>query len=369
MKNAIEPFALERFFAQYEFRTEFLLCASDCETHSLHELLAYESGAEAAFAALRLGYTEAPGSPELRELIAAQYESIGADDVLVFSGAQEAIFACMLQMLRPGDEAIVHSPAYQSLYAVAQAAGARVVRWMAHEEQRWALDVEFLRETINTATKAIVINSPHNPTGSLLSQDAQQQIIDVAAAHGTMVFSDEVYRLSEYDERERLPAICDRYDRGVSLGVISKSFGLAGLRIGWLATRDREVLRRAAELKDYLTICNSGPSEFLAMLALRNATAILRRNGAITGANLKLLDEVIARHPQRLSWVRPRAAPIGFLRIHDPRGATAFSNALREKTGVLLLPSAIYEAGDSHVRIGFGRANFAEGLERFEAFL
>ena len=328
-----------------------------------------EPSAETAFHKTWLGYTEAPGSLELRELIAAQYEGFVALDVLVFSGAQEAIFSFMHHVLESGDHAIVHFPAYQSLYSVAQQKGVDLTHWRTREEEAWELDIGRLHAELRPNTKAVVINSPHNPTGYLMTRQTQSEIVKLVQTADAYLFSDEVYRDSEYEPTTRLPAACEVHEKGVSLGVMSKSLGLAGLRIGWIATRDRALLARLAEMKDYLTICSPAPSEFLACVALRNREAILKRNNELIAKNLALLDAFIARHPAAFSWVRPKASPIGFLRIADPRGAAVFCDDLLKASGVLLLPSTIYKMEDTHARIGFGRAGFSEGLERFDAYM
>ncbi|GAC1614221.1 MAG: hypothetical protein NVS9B12_15140 [Vulcanimicrobiaceae bacterium] len=236
------------------------------------------------------------------------------------------------------------------------------------ESDGWELDTAALHNAVRPGTKAIVVNSPHNPTGSLMSREKYATVVDVARSANAYLFSDEVYRDSEYDCAARLPAACEAYEKGVSLGVMSKSLGLAGLRVGWIATRDRTLLRRLAEVKDYLTICNAAPSEFFAQIALRNRDAILQRNRDLTAGNLAHLDGFIERHASLLSWVRPQASPIGFLRIEDARGAAAFCDDLLAKTGVLLLPSTVYQMADTHARIGFGRIDFARGLEQFEQY-
>lgn len=298
----------------------YLLCASDCEALSVGDLLKFEPQAQSQFKETWLGYTEARGSTELRAAIAAQYEGISADDVLVFAGAQEAIFAFMQRVLERGRHAIAHFPAYQSLYQVARNQGADVTLWRTHESDGWALDPAFLAKALRPDTKAVIINSPHNPTGYLMDRATQSAIVDLARRAGIYLFSDEVYRDTEYDPAARLPAVCELYERGVSLGVTSKSLGLAGLRIGWIATRDRELLECLTEAKDYTTICNAAPSEFLAALALRHRDRILERNRLLTAQNLARLDSFVQRNASRVSWVRPQAAPLGFLRIQDSGG-------------------------------------------------
>jgi aspartate/methionine/tyrosine aminotransferase len=189
-----------------------------------------------------------------------------------------------------------------------------------------------------------------------------------ADTHGIVLFSDEVYRGLEHDDADRLPPACSLSESAVSLGVMSKTYGLAGLRIGWVATRNAAVLSRMAALKDYTTICASAPSEFLAELALRNGNAIAARNRGIIAANLALLDEFFARHADRFFWRRPAAGPIAFprLRVGD---IETFCGALLESCGVLLLPGTVYGDMGNHFRIGFGRRNMPDALARLEESL
>ena len=365
----IEPFALVRFFAEHEFSVRHLLCASDCETISLGELLAMEPGAAEAFSALRLGYTETAGHPELRQEIASLYEGITADDILVFAGAQEVIFVFMNAVLQAGDHLVVHAPCYQSLASVAENAGCRVTRWEADSGQGWALDPDWLAGQITQATRALVVNFPHNPSGYLPPRADFQHIVDLARNRGLLLFSDEVYRLLEYDAADRLPAACELYENAVSLGVMSKAFGLAGLRLGWVACRNHDVLRAMAELKDYTTICVAAPSEFLALLALRHRDGILTRNLGIIRGNLRLLDDFFACHERLFSWRRPRAGPVAFPAVRFAAASDDFCAALLKEYGVLLAPGRLFGDAARHFRIGFGRADFAAGLDEFSAYV
>jgi len=166
---------------------------------------------------------------------------------------------------------------------------------------------------------------------------------------------------------DRLPAACDLYDRAVSLGSISKSYGLPGLRIGWIASHDDALREAVSTLKDYTTICASAPSEFLTALALRNRHALLDRNLAIVRHNLPLLDAFFDRHAETFQWVRPTASPIGFPRVTGIDNLARYCARLAE-IGVLLLPGSVYDQPD-HVRIGFGKADMSEALDLFEASL
>lgn len=365
----LPSFKLERYFSRYEFKAPYIMCASDCESVTINELLALQPGSLEEFKELWLGYTETEGHPDLRAEIARLYQVVEADEILVHAGAEEAIFIFMNVALEPGDHVIVHYPGYQSLFAVAKSLGCEITRWRAREEDNWELDIDFLRKSIKKNTRAIVVNCPHNPTGYLMSKDKWRQVMEIAREYKLLVFSDEVYRFLEYDHKDQLPAAADLYEKGVSLGVMSKSFGLAGLRIGWVAARDRSLLKKMASFKDYTTICSSAPSEFLAALALRNKEAILRRNLDLILNNLKEFEIFFANYPDVFQWRPPKAGPIAFPRLKLKLSSDDFCHDLVEKHGVLLLPSSRFDFGHSNFRIGFGRKNLPSGLERIESYL
>jgi len=358
-------FKLERYFAKHEFTTPYILCASDCESMQLGELLAMEPGAQDRFSSLRLGYTDSLGNMDLRQAIATLYEHITIDQVLVHSGAEEAIFNFMNVSLNPGDHVIVHAPYYQSLGEVARGVGGEVSEWKGNPERGWELDLNDLERALTERTRVVVVNFPHNPTGFLPDPEFVHELSALSDRHGFIIFSDEVYRGLELDPSHRLPAFTDVNDRSISLGVMSKTYGLAGLRIGWIATRNKQIFHSMAGFKDYTTICSSAPSEFLATLALRHAEAITRRNLNIILANLDRLDRFFHTHKNLFAWERPVAGPIAFPELL--RGQVGdFCADLVEKAGVLLLPGTLYGPRHNNFRIGFGRRNLPEALERLE---
>jgi aspartate/methionine/tyrosine aminotransferase len=365
----IAPFKLERYFARYEFKAPYLLSSSDCEAVSIGDLLAYEPGADELLKQHWLGYTESQGSPELRQEITRLYTQITPEDVLVHSGAEEAIFNFINALFEPGDHIIVHAPCYQSLHEVARAAGCEVSLWLTQEQDGWELDVDWLRSNIRPNTRALIVNCPHNPTGYLMSAEKQRQLIDLARQHNLILFSDEVYRGLEHHPADRLPSACDLYEQAISLGVMSKTYGLAGLRIGWIATRSPDIYAKMAAFKDYLTICNSAPSEFLSIVALRHHEAIAQRNLDIIGRNLDLLDAFFAEYAHIFNWQRPKACSTAFPSLKIDRDTEAFCHDLVDKQGVLLVPSSCYDYGNKHFRVGFGRTNLPEALEHFDAYL
>jgi aspartate/methionine/tyrosine aminotransferase len=364
----ISPFKLERFFARYEFTARYLLCSSDCESLSVGDLLALEPGAEEAMRRNWLGYTESLGSPSLRKEIARIYSSIAPDEVLVFSGAEEAIFLFMLAALNAGDHLIVHWPCYQSLFEVAKSIGAEVSLWEARAERGWALDLDELKRLVRPDTRAVIVNMPHNPTGYLMSRSDFEGLNRFTQERGLLLFCDEVYRELEYDPADRLPAACDMNPNAISLGVMSKTYGLAGLRIGWIATHHAELFQHIAALKDYTTICNSAPSELLSEIALRHRDQLAARNLQIIKSNLLLLDGFFTRHPNRFKWIRPKAGSIAFPRLLDG-DIESFCDELVQESGVLLLPGTLYDHPGNHFRVGFARKNMPEGLTQLEKFL
>ena len=224
-----------------------------------------------------------------------------------------------------------------------------------------------MRQAIRPNTRLISINFPHNPTGKILERDVFEGLVDICRARGIWLFSDEVYRLIERDAARRLPQAVDVYKRGISLNVMSKAYGLPGLRIGWIASHDAPFLTRMERVKHYLSICNSAPSERLALIALKAAEPILRRTREIATRNVKILDRFFEEFSDRFAWVTPDGGVIGYPRYLGREGVEAFTTRLVEETGVLLLPSSIYRSELTptpvdRFRIGYGRADMADGL-------
>ena len=365
----IRPFELERYFARHEFSARRLLGSSDPESLSVAELLALEPGSEEGLSRLRLGYTESPGDPGLRREIAGLYQSISPEEVLVFSGAEEPIYVFMNAALSRGDHLIVYFPSYQSHHSVAESIGLTVARWRGDPAAGWAPDLAALNRLIEPGTRAILTCAPHNPTGYLFDPGAWKEIAAVARRHGLILFSDEVYRGTEHDPADRLPAACDLYEKGVSLGGLSKSHGLAGLRLGWIATRDRALLGRMAQFKDYLSLCNSAPSEYLGRIAVGQSEALFERTRRRLIAHKELLGAFFERQANRFRWTRPRAGPTVFPEFLDGP-ALAFCDRLVEETGIMLVPGSLFDVTDGeYIRFGYGRADCPEALDGLEKYL
>ncbi len=366
----IGDFALERYFARWEFAVEHVLCASDVQAFPMADLLALaDDQTRALWDGLELGYTESSGHPLLRREIASLYETIEPDEVLTFAGAEEAVFCLANVLVGPGDHAIVTWPGYQSLYEVARAAGADVTLHELRETDGWALDLDLLRRQVTPATRLIVVNLPHNPTGMLPDRATYNGLVEIAADASAQLLVDEVYRGLEFDPADRLPTGADSHPSAISLGVMSKAYAMAGLRVGWLATHDRELLDRLGRFKDYTTICSSAPSEILAIVALRARARVLDRSRGIIDANLDLLDGFFDDWADRFSWARPRGGSIGFPRLTAPGvRIDEWAAELVQAEGVLLVPGSQFGYPGNHFRIGFGRTDLPEALVRLEAF-
>jgi aspartate/methionine/tyrosine aminotransferase len=364
----IQPFEIERYYDRWEFTAELMLSSSDCESRPLADLLALEPGSEQRLRELWLGYTEVSGSEELRAAVAGGYEHVEDSDVLTLAAAEEGIFIAYHALLRPGDHVVVEAPCYGSALEVARSTGADVDVWQRRYADGWEHDVQELGSLLRDTTRLIYINTPHNPTGTQMSKEAFAGVVELARERGIVLFSDEVYRGLEHDPAARLPAACDAYERAISLGTVSKAHGLPGLRIGWLACRDPALLREVRELKLYTTICSSAPSELLVALALRHGEEIVRQGRERVLANLPLLDDLLARRPELLQWVRPSAGPIGFARVSGVPDVHAWCEQIAARAGVLLLPGSVY-GEPQHVRLGFGRANIAAAIARLDAHL
>jgi len=241
-------------------------------------------------------------------------------------------------------------------------------------QRGWTLDIGAVESALRPNTKLISINFPNNPTGKILERDRFDALVELCRRRGLWLFSDEVYRLIERDPKRRLPQAADLYERGLSLNVMSKAYGLPGLRLGWIACRDGALLRRMERIKHYLSICNAAPAEVLARIALKARDRILGRNRELAAHNLGLLGAFFGEHRDRFDWYLPDGSVVGYPRYRGPEGVEAFATRLVETSGVLLLPASIYRSEllpgpPDRFRIGYGRAGMAEGLAAFREFL
>lgn len=368
---SINVFKLEEYLARYEFVAKYLLCCSDAESFAMSEILSMASSQDRKlWDNLKLGYTETQGLPILRATIARElYPGLDAGNILMFSGAEEGIFCALHTLIEANDHVIVLAPCYQSLFEVPKLKGADVSVIQLKEEHQWRIDLNLIQDAIKPHTKCIIINFPHNPTGQVIEEGELKALVDICNAKGIWLFSDEVYRLLGKPHKPwSSPAAC-LYEKALSLGVMSKSFGLAGLRIGWIACRQKTILKKIEHVKHYTSICSSGPSEILSLISLHNKDKILLRNNQIVENNLKILDQFFIEYNHLFEWVRPEGGCIGFVRYKNAEPVDIFCTNLVKAKSVLLMPASLYDHDSNHFRIGFGRKNMPEGLEELKEFL
>ncbi|MCP4330902.1 MAG: aminotransferase class I/II-fold pyridoxal phosphate-dependent enzyme [Alphaproteobacteria bacterium] len=370
----MRDFALERYFSTWEFAARYHMTASDMESLSLPDLLAMASPEDReAFETQWLGYSETFGLAELRATIAATYDTATADDILCFAGAEEGVYTAMRVLLDADSHAIVAVPNYQAAETVPLDICA-VTGVPLDADDGWSLDIDRVAQAIRPNTKVVSINFPNNPTGAILDRERFDALVELCRTHGLYLFSDEVYRLVERDPALRLPQAADVYERGLSLHVMSKVYGLPGLRIGWIMTKDSGVRQRMERYKHYLSICNSGPSEWLALIALKARDRILARNRALVDANAAKLDAFFGEYPDLFEWRRSDGGCVGYPRYLGAGSADEFCEDLVDRAGILLLPPKVYrseliDTPQDRFRIGFGRAGIDEGLAAFRAYL
>jgi aspartate/methionine/tyrosine aminotransferase len=377
--DRLPAFALEEFFAEWEFRARHHLTASDAQTCTVAELLELAgAGALEDLLALPLGYLPTWGSDALREAIAATYTATGPDDVLTFCGAQEAMFWVLQELLGPGDHAVVTVPNYQSMESVPLATGAGVSGvplWRGEgAELRWALDVERIAAAITERTRVVAVNLPNNPTGFVPDQATWADLVALCERRGVHLFADEVYRGVETDPAATLPPAVDLSELGISLDVTSKSLGLPGLRVGWLACRNRGLLARLEKRKHWTSISGAAPSELLATYAVRHAGELRSRVRAVIAANRPLFDAFFAAHADLFDWQAPDGGCVAFPRYRGTDGVEAFCAELLRERGVLLLPGSVYASRllpvpADRFRIGIGRRDPGPALAETTAFL
>ncbi|ENN88120.1 aminotransferase, putative [Rhizobium freirei PRF 81] len=370
----LPDFKLETYFSKWEFSARYHMTASDAQSMTMAELLDMATPEQRqAHENLWLGYTETFGSPELRDIIAGLYQQIQRADILCFAGAEEGIYIAMHALLEGGDHAIVVTPNYQSSETIPLSI-CDVSAVALDPQDGWSLDIDAVSAAIRPNTKLISINFPHNPTGKVLERERFDALVNLCRQHGIWLFSDEVYRGLTVEGQAMLPAAADVYERGVSLGVMSKAYGLPGLRIGWIACRDHGLLSQMERMKHYLSICNAGPSESLAKIALLNADRILDRNNRLIASNLTKLKSLFAEFDHLFDWYTPDGGCVCYPRYKGSDGVETFARELVEQAGVLLLPASLYRSDLSETpadrfRIGFGRANIDEGIAAMRSYL
>ncbi|GAM89434.1 hypothetical protein ANO11243_074720 [Dothideomycetidae sp. 11243] len=387
---ALDPFHVEQWMDEYETVAKYNIAETCCASVSVNELAAIGGSQADKIIDLStvLTYGEIRGSTELRSNLARLYSSkvatpLPPDNILIQPGAISANFLVFNALVGPGDHVICHYPTYQALYDVPRSLGAEVDLWKADPANAWQLDVEELKKLIRPNTKLLIINNPQNPTGAIIKKSALEKIVAVAEEHRIIVMSDEVYRplfhgISPIDS-EFPPSIMSMgYKQVIATGSLSKAYALAGIRCGWIASRDPVLIEECAKARDYTTISVSSLDQQVAAFALSPDAvhSLLARNIQMAKTNIELLDRFILKHDEYCSWVRPVAGTTAFVKFErdgQPVDAVELCKRLMNETGVMLVPGdlAFGEEFKGYVRVGYVNhtETLKQGLEQMRIFM
>jgi aspartate/methionine/tyrosine aminotransferase len=369
----IETFALERWMTTYETKVKYDIAESGILPLTVNDLLALAPPDERSaildqLLNLPLGYSEARGSLELRQLLADTYQDCEPDNILVTTGAIEANFLLFNVLLQAGDHVIAPYPAYQQIYSVPRAIGCDVSLWKVGPENGFRYDLDKLEQLITPKTRLIIVNTPHNPTGAMLSADDLRRVYGLAESVGAMVMSDEAYRWLTIPGGDSLaPPMFNLGPSGISVGTISKPFGLPGLRTGWIAG-PKDLAARCWAMRDYISLSPGKLNDSLAIMAIKNRDKIIERNSQIIASNLGAASAWIGRHADILSWQPPKAGLLALLHYRLPISSMELANKLAEDYGVMLAPGSVF-GYEHHLRLGIGQqpSIFEAGLAQTSA--
>jgi aspartate/methionine/tyrosine aminotransferase len=320
-----------------------------------------------------LSYTPNGGSLDLREEVAGFYGAkIGAENILIFPGGQVALQTAAYAVLDRDSHSIVFAPSYQSLQQAPKHATGKVTKIQLNAKSQWQIDPDEVVSAIESNTRYLVLNEPLNPTGTVMKRDVQKKLIHIARQHNITILSDEAYRLLEHDEKDRLPAMADSYENGISACTMSKPWGACGITIGWLALQDLELKQKLVDVQYFGTACPSRASEIQAIMTLRADDLIRARNIRIIQSNLLLVDEFMDAYKDFFEWIRPTASTVGFIKFKGPLSTEELGEQLAT-AGISIKPAYAFSdhitEDTDYFRIGFGEEVMPKALEALANFV
>jgi len=372
----VERFEMERYQSTWEHVVDVNLADSGVQPITLAALVDH-SWIREILAREQIGYGRTNGSEELRAAVAGLYHAAGPEHVLITTGTAEANFLLTWALLEPGDEVVVLLPNYMQVPQLARAWGARVQAWwlrpvpdLRPDMGVWAPDLDELERLVTPKTKAIFVCNPNNPTGAVCSVETMNAICAAAARVNAWVVADEVYRGAELDGHPT-PSFWGRFAKVIVAGGLSKSYGLPGLRIGWIVA-PHEVVELLWSHHDYTTIAPSVLSDHLARVALspRVSQRLAARTRLMLNENLAIMARWMDGLEGLASWIPPKAGAIAYLRYRPAVNSTELATRLRKQHSVLVVPGDHFQM-DGYLRIGYGgdHRRLEEGLRRTGAFL
>ena len=368
----IKPFAVEEWMNAYETGARYNIAETCVDSISLDELFELSGTHKESFlnklCARRLTYGYIEGSPDLKEGIAALYHTIRPDEIVPAHAASGDNHHVFYSLINPGDKVISIMPSYQQLYSIPASLGAKVEILHLKKENSYLPDLEELEEMARGGVKIICLNNPNNPTGALMSPEILKKVGDIAKKSDAYLLLDEVYRhLTQDDEWQ--PSIVDMYKKGISTSSMSKVFSLAGVRLGWIATHDKDALKQFWSHRDYNLISCGMIDDTIAALALASKNQILERNKKIIRENLDILDHWIQKEP-RLSYVKPKAGTTALVYYDFPIDSYTFCRRMYDSCGTFVTPGDCFDEPRS-MRIGYAadRDTLKKGLQAMSTFL
>jgi len=320
-----------------------------------------------------LAYTPNGGSLDLREEVANLYgPDIEADNILIFAGGQVALQTAAYAVLDKGSHSIVFTPGYQSVQQSPEHALSDTTRIKLYAKNQWQINPAEVENVIKENTRYIVLNEPYNPAGTVMKSDIQQALVNIARKHNITILCDEAYRLLEHDEKDRLPAMADAYENGISACTMSKPWGGCGLTIGWLALQDMTLKQKLVDIQYFGTACPSRASEIQAIMTLRSSDIILKKNLDIIRNNLRLLDQFMETYKNYFEWIRPTASPVAFVRFKGPLTSDELGVAFANE-GISIKPTYCFTDDvtgyQDYFRIGFGEKVMPTRLDALTRFV
>lgn len=368
----IKPFKVEEWMNEYETSAKYNIAETCVDSVSLDELFEITGEDKGAFlaqlSARKLTYGDIFGAPAFKEGICGLYKTIKPENVVTTHGAAGANHHVYYSLVEPGDHVISVIPTYQQLYSIPESMGAEVELLHLDKENGYLPDLDKLRSMVRHNTKIIAINNPNNPTGALMGKDMLMEIVEIARSAGAYLFCDEVYRHLTAQE-EWCESVADLYEKGISTGSMSKVFSLAGLRQGWIASRDKEFIDSCLSHRDYNHISCSMFDEAVSAVALRNKDKLIGRNVKIVSENLAILDEWIKGQPH-MTYVKPSAGTTALLHYDFDMDSYEFCRRMYHETGAFVTPGDCFEEPKC-VRIGYAcdKQVLIDGLAAMGEFL
>ena len=367
----IEEFGVEIWMNAHENNCVFNLAETCVSSITLDELVQMSGRNDSLMSELlpmKMTYGAIEGSDRLRGNVCSLYRRQKPDNIMITHGTISANALVYEALINPGDHVVSIVPTYQQHVAIPQSYGAEVSQLRLREEDGFLPDLDALKTLMRPDTKLIVMTNPNNPTGALMGQQMLEEIAVLARKCGAYILCDEVYRGTDQTGDGFTASVADIYEKGISTAGLSKSFSLAGLRVGWIAAPP-EVIEKVSIRRDYNTISVGMINDHFASMALEAKDKILSRSREITRGNLQMLDDWVQGEPH-ISYVRPAAATVALLKYDADMTSEALCLALLDQAGVLLVPGSVMDM-EGYLRIGFANDPDAlrAGLARVSGFL